>query len=66
MVGPVTWPDTYTPDDEFGVLIPVGGRRMPGASHCSFRSDNGILTNVLLRPLPTPTKCLCLSISVRP
>lgn len=43
MVGPVTWPDTFMPDDEFGVLIPLGGRRMSGASLCSFRSDNGIL-----------------------
>lgn len=42
-VGPVTWPESFTPDDQFGALIPAGKRKMSGATACSISNDNGIL-----------------------
>jgi hypothetical protein len=43
MFGQVRWPESYTPDDELGALIPTGHRRSSGKRQLGMRDANGTL-----------------------
>ena len=35
------WPDHFTPDDEIGAMVPIGGRRASGKRRLELIDDNG-------------------------
>ncbi|BBO77476.1 hypothetical protein DSCW_48930 [Desulfosarcina widdelii] len=41
--GKINWPEQYTPDDEIGSMVPVGGRRMSAPREIGLKNDNGEL-----------------------
>jgi hypothetical protein len=41
MFGKIDWPDHFTPDDEIGAMVPIGGRRMSAPREIGIRNDNG-------------------------
>lgn len=43
MFGQYRWPESYTPDDELGALIPIGHRRSSGKWQLGMRDANGTL-----------------------
>ncbi|MEX2672840.1 MAG: ImmA/IrrE family metallo-endopeptidase [Phycisphaeraceae bacterium] len=40
--GNLLWAETYTPDDRFGAMIPMGGRRMSRPRTCTLTDRNGL------------------------
>lgn len=42
-LGAMNWPETFTPDDQIGALIPTGRQKMSGATSCSLRNNDGTL-----------------------
>jgi Zn-dependent peptidase ImmA (M78 family) len=43
LCGRLQWPPHFTPGDEMGAAIPVGGRKMSRPRACSLRDANGVL-----------------------
>ena len=43
MFGAVTWPESFTPDDKIGALIPMGKRRSSGKRSLGVRDSNGTM-----------------------
>ena len=41
MFGELDWPESFTPDDEIGAMIPIGGRKMSRPRHCMLVDRNG-------------------------
>jgi hypothetical protein len=39
--GPIKWPETFTPDDQFGAMVPLPPRRMTGRRRVTLRDRNG-------------------------
>jgi Zn-dependent peptidase ImmA (M78 family) len=39
--GPFTWPDEFSPEDNIGAMIPIGGRRMSRPRQITLRDRNG-------------------------
>jgi len=39
--GVVSWPDRFTPDDEIGAMVPVGGRKMSAPQEIGIKNQNG-------------------------
>ena len=39
--GEIDWPNYFTPDDEIGAMVPIGGRRMSGSREISIVDRNG-------------------------
>lgn len=52
--GSVSWPHQFTPSDEIGAMIPIGGRRMSSPRNCSLRDSNGILHECVAEAFATP------------
>ncbi len=43
IMGELSWPDTFTPADSMGALVPIGGRRMSAPRAMPLRDTNGVL-----------------------
>lgn len=40
VVGPLSWPDDFGPDDQIGAMVPIGGRRMSRPREIELRDDH--------------------------
>lgn len=40
--GSISWAEQLTPDDQFGAMIPINGRRMSGKRNCVLRDVDGV------------------------
>jgi hypothetical protein len=43
LFGSLSWPDTFTPSDSIGAMIPMGGKRMSAPRSMPLRDRNGVL-----------------------
>ena len=41
LFGKIQWPDTFTPDDDVGTMVPLGHRRMSGKQTLVLHDRNG-------------------------
>jgi hypothetical protein len=53
MFGRYRWPESYTPDDELGALIPIGHRRGSGKRQLGMRDANGTLHDCVAEAFTT-------------
>lgn len=40
-VGVVSWPDEFSPDDQIGAMVPIGGRKMSRPREVVLSGDDG-------------------------
>jgi hypothetical protein len=40
-LGDLIWPESFSPDDEIGAAVPVGGKKMSGRRRITLRDRNG-------------------------
>jgi hypothetical protein len=40
--GSISWAERLTPDDQFGAMIPINGRRMSGKRNCVLKDIDGV------------------------
>lgn len=43
LFGAVIWPESYTPDDQIGAMIPLGGRKASGKRSLGLSDGNGVM-----------------------
>jgi hypothetical protein len=52
--GDLTLPDVFTPDDKFGAMVPLGGRRMTGPHELVMTDRNGTAHDCLAEAFGNP------------
>ncbi len=65
LFGNYPWPDTYTPDDKFGALVPLGLRRASGKKSLGLKDTNGDLHECIAESFTTKHQVFILIHSVR-
>jgi hypothetical protein len=52
--GNILWPNYFTPDDDIGAMIPVGGRRMSAPRSLALADCNGDYSECISEAFATP------------